>query len=389
MIFEIHKTDSGSRARRGTLHTAHGTVETPVFMPVGTQATVKAMTPLELEELGAQIILGNTYHLNLRPGMDIMREAGGLHRFMGWNHAILTDSGGFQVFSLAKLGKKTREGMLFQSHIDGSPMFMGPAESMAIQRTLGSDIAMAFDECTPWPATWDEAHRSLELTLEWAKACREQERAPGQLVFGIVQGSTYQDLREKAVDAIAALDFDGIAVGGVSVGESEADMVRVLRYCAPVLPVEKPHYLMGVGTPRQIIEGILNGIDMFDCVLPTRMGRNGSAYTPQGTLPIKAAVYKEDFTPIQEGCPCYACRHFTKAYIRHLLNVNEILGARLMTIHNLHFFIELARKARKHLEDGTFQTFAQNVISTYPEAAKDGNGEDSRNESGSDSPKRH
>ncbi len=368
MAFSVKCRDLHSRARRGELLTAHGTVQTPVFMPVGTQATVKAMAPNELRDMGAQIILGNTYHLNLRPGMDIMRAAGGLHRFMAWDRAILTDSGGFQVFSLSKLGKKTAEGVHFQSHIDGTRLFMGPVESMAIQRDLGSDIAMVFDDCTAWPATWDEAQRSLDLTLRWAATCREQPRALGQQVFGIVQGSVFPDLREKAVKAISELDFDGIALGGVSVGEPEAEMVKVLHTCAPLLPADKPHYLMGVGTPRQLILGVMNGIDMFDCVLPTRMGRNGSAYIPTGTLPIKAGVYKEDFTPIQEGCGCYACQNFTRAYIRHLLNTNEILGARLMTTHNLFFFLDLMRQAREHLEKGDFQPFAEKILRLYPEA---------------------
>ncbi len=368
MSFDILRTDPTSRARRGCLHTAHGDVQTPIFMPVGTQGTVKALSNRELDEMGAQIILGNTYHLNLRPGMDLMAKAGGLHKFMNWPKAILTDSGGFQVFSLAKLRKKTRDGVWFQSHIDGSKLFMGPAESMAIQKTIGSDIAMCFDECTPWPATHREAEESLELTLRWAKMCREQPRAEGQMVFGIVQGSVYEDLRRHSVEELVKMDFDGIAVGGVSVGESEELMVNVMDYCAPVLPPEKPHYLMGVGTPRQLILGILRGIDMFDCVLPTRVGRNGSAYTPHGTIPIKAARYKEDFTPIQEGCQCYACQHHTKAYIRHLLHVNEILGARLMTIHNIHFFLNLTRQAREHLENGTFPAFAQSILDAYPPA---------------------
>ncbi len=372
MTFCVLKRDAGgSLARRGVLTTAHGDVQTPVFMPVGTVATVKAMSPAELEELGAGIILGNTYHLNLRPGMDIMAQAGGLHRFMSWPHAILTDSGGFQVFSLSRLGKKTPDGVHFQSHLDGRPLFMGPVESMAIQRTLGSDIAMAFDECTEYPATHERAEESLETTLRWERMSLEQPHAPGQMVFGIVQGSVYPDLRERSVREIAALGFDGIAVGGVSVGEDERKMVDVLQVCGPILPPERPHYLMGVGTPRQIILGILNGIDMFDCVLPTRMGRNGSAYTPEGTIPIKAARYATDFSPIQEGCSCYACRHFTRAYIRHLLNANEILGARLMTIHNLHFFLDLMRRVREALDEGTFAALAQDVLAHYPEMLKD------------------
>ncbi len=368
MNFTILKKDVGSLARRGVLHTAHGDVQTPVFMPVGTQASVKAMSNLEIEQLGAEIILGNTYHLNLRPGMELMRLAGGLHAFMNWHKAILTDSGGFQVFSLSKLGKKNRDGIFFQSHLDGSRLFMGPRESMEIQRILASDIAMVFDECTAWPVSWDEARLSLETTLRWACESRQQPRAEGQLVFGIVQGSTYADLRLRAVEEISALDFDGIAIGGVSVGEPEKSMLEVLDICSPALPPQLPHYLMGVGTPRQLIAGILRGIDMFDCVLPTRLGRNGSAYTATGTIPVKAARYKDDFTPIQEDCGCYACRNHSKAYIRHLLHTGEILGARLMTTHNLYFFINLMRQARQHLEQGTFAPFAANIMQTYPEA---------------------
>ena len=371
MTFTVLKNDSGGTlARRGVLTTRHGNVQTPVFMPVGTQGTVKAMAPNELEEMGAEIILGNTYHLNLRPGMDIMSQAGGLHKFMGWNRAILTDSGGFQVFSLSKLNKKTLDGVHFQSHIDGSPLFMGPVESMAIQRIIGSDIAMAFDECTPYPVSHSDAEKSLELTLRWERISSEQPHAEGQMLFGIVQGSVYEDLRRHSIEELSKMPFDGIAVGGVSVGESEEEMVKVLRICGPLLPKDKPHYLMGVGTPRQMVLGIMNGIDMFDCVLPTRMGRNGSAYTPYGTIPVKAGKYKEDFTPILEGCGCYACRHFTKAYIRHLLNTNEILGSRLMTIHNLHYFVNLMREIRASLEDGTFGRLAEDVLKNYPEMTK-------------------
>ena len=367
-IFEVIEKVTECRARRGVLHTAHGDVQTPVFMPVGTLGTVKAMSQRELEELDAQIILGNTYHLNLQPGLDIISKAGGLHKFMNWNHPILTDSGGFQVFSLAKLGKTTPEGVHFQSHLDGSRLFMGPKESMHIQKVLGSDIAMAFDECTAWPATHDKAKKSLELTMRWAEECLKQPRADGQLRFGIVQGSVFQDLREMAAKEIGGMDFEGTAVGGVSVGEPETDMLKALDYVAPFLPEGKPHYLMGVGTPRQIVEAIMRGIDMFDCVLPTRMARNGSAYTPQGTIPVKAARYKEDFTPIMEDCQCYTCRNFTKAYIRHLLHCGEILGARLMTIHNLHFFLTLASDIRTSIEQGTFMEFAAKVIADYPEA---------------------
>jgi queuine tRNA-ribosyltransferase len=351
--FTVLSTDPRTLGRRGVLRTAHGVVQTPVFMPGGTQATVKAMAPCELEDMGAEIILGNTYHLTIRPGVEIVAGAGGLHRFMGWNRAILTDSGGYQVFSLSKLRKLRPDGVEFQSHVDGKRLFLGPREAMAVQRQLGSDICMAFDECTHYPCTHEEAERSLDLTLRWAALCREQERAPGQLVFGIVQGALYQDLRERAVAGIAALEFDGIAVGGVSVGETEAQMVQVLDWVAPHLPPAAPHYLMGVGTPRQLVLGVARGIDMFDCVLPTRVGRNGSAFTLTGTIPVKAGRYKNDYTPIDPDCTCYACRHFTRAYIRHLLNVNEILGSRLMTVHNLHTYLELMRRIRSHLDAGT------------------------------------
>ena len=360
--FTVLSTDARTRARRGALQTAHGVLQTPAFMPVGTQATVKAMAPCELAAMGAEIILGNTYHLTIRPGIEIIAAAGGLHRFMGWDGAILTDSGGYQVFSLRNLRKRRPDGVEFQSHVDGKRLFLGPREAMAIQRQLGSDVAMTFDECTPYPCTHTEAQRSLDLTLRWAALCRQQDRAPGQLVFGIVQGALFQDLRAQAVAGIADLDFDGIAVGGVSVGETEAQMVAVLDWVAPLLPPARPHYLMGVGTPRQLVLGVARGIDMFDCVLPTRVGRNGSAFTLTGTIPVKAGRYKDDFTPIDPDCECYACRHFSKAYIRHLLNVNEILGSRLMTVHNLHTYLELMRRIRAHLEAGTFADFAEDFL---------------------------
>lgn len=364
-VFTVHATDAASRARLGMLHSAHGDVPTPAFMPVGTQGSVKAMSPLELAGMDVRILLGNTYHLNLRPGMDIIRKAGGLHRFMGWDGAILTDSGGYQVFSLSKLRELTPDGVRFQSHIDGTSLFLGPGEAMAIQRDLGSDIAMVFDECTPYPATHDEAEESLRLTTRWARGCREQPRAPGQLVFGIVQGGVFEDLRVRAVETTAALGFDGIAVGGVSVGEPEAEMLRVLDWVAPVLPDTVPHYLMGVGTPRQLVAAVGRGIDMFDCVLPTRLARNGSAYTMTGTIPVKAGRYKDDMRPIEEGCTCYTCTHFSRAYVRHLLNVNEILGSRLMTTHNLHVYLTLMAQVREHLAAGTFGDFHDGFVAQW------------------------
>ncbi len=355
MAFAITARSSDCRARRGVLTTAHGTVQTPVFMPVGTRGSVKAMAPRELEELGAEIILGNTYHLFLRPGLEIMTLAGGLHKFSDWQHSILTDSGGFQVFSLSNLRKIEPDGVRFASHIDGTRFFLGPVESMHIQRTLNSDIVMAFDECTPFPATHAEAEKSLAMTLRWERMSFEQPLNPGQLRFGIVQGSVYRDLREQSARELGAIDFDGYSIGGLSVGESEETMFECLDWTVPELPDGKPHYLMGVGTPKQIVEGVARGIDMFDCVMPTRLARHGSAFVGNGrTIPIKAGRYARDFTPIEEGCDCYACTHFTKAYIRHLMNVGEILGLRLVTIHNIAYFMRLMRRVRAAIENDTF-----------------------------------
>jgi len=368
MSFRTLACDPQTNARRGVLRTAHGEVQTPVFMPVGTQATVKAASPRELEELGVEVLLGNTYHLNLRPGVDVIRGAGGLHAFMGWPRAILTDSGGYQIFSLAKLRKVEPEGVRFQSHVDGSEFFLGPREAMAIQRQLGSDVAMVLDECTPHPATHEQAEESLELTLRWARTCRDQAPAPGQMVFGIVQGGLYCDLRETAAAELATMDFDGYAIGGLSVGEPEAEMLRVLDRTAPALPPDKPRYLMGVGQPHQLVAAVARGVDMFDCVLPTRVARNGSAYTAGGCIPIKAGRFKADFQPIEPGCVCYACRNFTRAYVRHLLNVNEILGHRLMTIHNLHHYLSLMRTIREHLESGTFREFHDRFLAATQRA---------------------
>ena len=343
-------------ARRGVLTTRRGTVQTPVFMPVGTRASVKAMSPAELEELGAEIILGNTYHLFLRPGMELMAKAGGLHRFSSWKRSILTDSGGFQVFSLATLRKMEPDGVRFASHIDGTRFFLGPRESMAIQRTLDSDIVMAFDECTPYPATFERAEKSLAVTTRWERMSREQPLNDGQIRFGIVQGSVYPELRKRAAESLVEIGFDGYAIGGVSVGESEPEMMLAVDAAAPHLPDNAPRYLMGVGTPRQIVESVARGVDMFDCVMPTRLGRHGSAFVGGGgTIPVKAGRYADDFTPIDPECSCYACRNFTKAYIRHLFNVGEILGVRLVTLHNLHYFLNLMRRIRASIENGTFE----------------------------------
>ncbi|MBQ4106088.1 MAG: tRNA guanosine(34) transglycosylase Tgt [Lentisphaeria bacterium] len=353
-FFELLGRCPVTGARRGRLTTAHGTVETPVFMPVGTRATVKAMTPDEVADLGAEIILGNTYHLFLRPGNEIMAKAGGLHRFSNWNRAILTDSGGFQVFSLSKLRKITPDGVRFASHIDGTRFLLGPRESMNIQRILGSDIVMAFDECTPFPATFRQAEKSLEMTLRWERMSFEQPLQDHQFRFGIIQGSVYPELRLRCCEELTKVGFDGFSIGGLSVGEPEEEMFHVLDVTAPALPVEKPRYLMGVGTPKQIVEAVARGIDMFDCVMPTRLGRHGTAFVGTGTIPVKAGRYAEDFSPLDPDCTCYTCRHFTKAYLRHLFNVGEILGIRLLTIHNLHYYINLMRRIRTAIENGTF-----------------------------------
>ena len=353
--FDCICRDSSSLARRGVVHTRRGDIQTPVFMPVGTRGSVKAVSPRELDELGAQIILGNTYHLFLRPGLEIIGAAGGLHKFISYNKPILTDSGGFQVFSLANLRKIMPDGVKFASHIDGTRFFLGPVESMHIQRTLDSDIVMAFDECTPYPATFEQAEKSIAITRRWETMSREQPLNDGQLRFGIVQGSVFPELRRRSALDIAEIGFDGYAIGGVSVGESEPEMYSAVESAMPYVPDDAPHYLMGVGTPRQIVENVARGIDMFDCVLPTRMGRHGSAYVGNGALlPVKAGRFAKDFTPIDENCTCYACRNFTRAYIRHLLNVNEILGMQLVTVHNLHYYLNLASRIRTSLENGTF-----------------------------------
>lgn len=364
-MFELLKTDPSSRARLGRLATRHGVVETPVFMPVGTQASVKALDPRELREMGTQILLGNTYHLSIRPGLEILREAGGLHRFMNWPHPILTDSGGFQVFSLARIRKIRAHGVEFRSHLDGSLLFLGPQEAMDIQRQLGSDIAMAFDECPPHTASPREKRAAVERTIRWARECREQPRGDGQLVFGIVQGGTDAHLRTDCARALVDLDFDGYAIGGVSVGEPEPEIFRAVELTEPHLPAAKPRYAMGLGTPAQLVELVARGVDMFDCVLPTRVARNGTAFTQRGTVSIKGGFNKADFRPIEEGCTCFACRHFSRAYLRHLLNVNEILGLRMLSVHNSHMFLALMAQMRAHLAQGSFAEFRRDFVAHY------------------------
>lgn len=370
-MFELLSTDPHSSARCGSVITPHGVVETPVFMPVGTQGTVKAIHPDELRAIDAQIILGNTYHLFVRPGMEIMKEAGGLHRFMNWSGPILTDSGGFQVFSLAKIRRLKEEGCYFNNHVDGTPMFLGPETAMEIQAALGSDIAMLFDECTPYPCEHGEAKKSLELTLRWARRCRgwidqNKPKTAGkpQLHFGIIQGSVYQDLRERSAREMVAMGFDGYAIGGLSVGEPEEDMMKIADWVCPLLPQNQARYAMGLGTPPQMIELIARGIDMFDCVLPTRLARNGTAFTMDGTINLRNAKYARDFTPITEDTHPL-CQGFSRAYIRHLVNTQEILGLRLISLHNLHFYTSLASRARKAIQQGCFAEFRAEVKSRY------------------------
>ncbi len=364
-MFELFKTDESSRARLGRLTTPHGVVETPVFMSVGTQGSVKALDPRELREAGTQIILGNTYHLNIRPGLEIIRAADGLHRFINWMGPILTDSGGFQVFSLASIRKIQTHGVEFRSHLDGSLLFLGPKEAMAIQATLGSDVAMVFDDCPPHTATAREIRSAVERTMRWAKECREQPRANGQKVFGIVQGGIQAAMREECAKALVALDFDGYAIGGVSVGEPEPEMMRAVEMTEPFLPANKPRYAMGLGTPAQMVELVARGVDMFDCVLPTRVARNGTAFTRRGSISIKAGACKSDFRPIEDDCDCFACRHFTRAYLRHLLNVGEILGLRMLSVHNTRMYLRTMEQMRSAIANGTFAEFRKDFVSNY------------------------
>jgi queuine tRNA-ribosyltransferase len=362
-MFELLSTDSASKARRGRLTTAHGVIETPIFMPVGTQGTVKAVSPAELKELKAQIILGNTYHLFVRPGMEVMRHFGGLHKFMSWDGPILTDSGGFQVFSLAKLRKITDQGVHFQNHLDGSPCFLGPREAMEIQATLGSDIAMVFDECPPYPCEYDYAARSLERTLTWAAQCKEVP-TPG-MKFGIVQGATFPELRRQSAEALVQIGFDGYAIGGVSVGEPQREMLAAVDSSEPFLPADKPRYAMGLGTPPQMLEMIARGVDMFDVVLPTRIARNGTAFTARGTIHLKNAPFAFDHGPIEEGCTCPACRQFSRGYLRHLVKSEEILGLRLLSLHNLHFYLNLMARARAEIAADKFNAFRNEFVANY------------------------
>ena len=355
MKFELLGTDG--RVRRGRLSFARGVVETPVFMPVGTYGTVKAMTPEELEGLGARIILGNTFHLMLRPGEAIVEAHGGLHGFMHWERPILTDSGGFQVWSLAQLRKITEEGVRFASPVDGSPVFLGPERSMEIQRALGADIVMAFDECTPYPATEHEARQSMELSLRWAARCREAHGDNPAALFGIMQGGMYAALRRGSLAGLLELGFDGYALGGLSVGETAEEREAVIEAVEPAMPADRPRYLMGVGTPEDLVESVARGMDMFDCVMPTRHARNGYLFTRHGTLRIRNARHRDDTGPLDPECGCYTCRHYSRAYLKHLERCNEILGARLNTIHNLHYYLDLMAQMRAAIEAGRFEAW--------------------------------
>ena len=346
--FSITATDGV--ARRGVLELAHGKVDTPAFMPVGTYGTVKAMSPAELADLGTQIVLGNTFHLWLRPGVDVIAAHGGLHRFMGWQGPILTDSGGFQVWSLGPLRKITEEGVGFQSPVNGDPCFLSPEESMRIQRALNADIAMVFDECTPYPAEFEQARDSMRLSLRWAERSRCAHEGNENALFGIVQGGMHEAFRDESLAGLTQVDFDGYAIGGLSVGETKREMMRILKHTAPQMPAEKPRYLMGVGTPDDIVAAVAAGIDMFDCVLPTRNARNGWVFTRRGMVKLRNARYRDDLAPLDDECGCYACRHFTRAYLHHLQRVNEILGARLNTLHNLYYYHELMRGLRRAIE---------------------------------------
>jgi queuine tRNA-ribosyltransferase len=349
--FEILKKDEATRARLGKVHTAHGVFHTPAFIPVGTQGTVKALTPEELREMGAEIILSNTYHLYLRPGHERIRGLGGLHRFMHWDYPLLTDSGGFQVFSLNALVKISEEGVQFQSHLDGSRHEITPEKAVEIQEALGADIIMCLDECTPYPAGHTETERSMDLTLSWSQRCRDSRRRDDQALFGIVQGGMYPDLRKRCVEALGGMGFDGYAIGGVSVGESKEMMHEVVSQTAPLLPLDQPRYLMGVGTPLDMARAVLQGVDMFDCVLPTRNARNGMLFTRGGRLAIKNARFADDDSPVEPGCSCYTCRHYSRAYLRHLYLAQEILAMRLNTVHNLHFYLDFMGQLRQAIAE--------------------------------------
>ncbi|MBR3904639.1 MAG: tRNA guanosine(34) transglycosylase Tgt [Clostridia bacterium] len=365
VTFELIKTCKQSGARLGIVHTPHGDIPTPIYMPVGTQATVKAMTPREMEEINTKIMLSNTYHLHLRPGEQLVKEAGGIHKFMSWNKPVLTDSGGFQVFSLAALRKITEEGVSFRSHLDGSKRFISPEVSMDIQMALGSDIAMAFDVCSPYPCDHRTAEEAMHRTHRWAERCKKHHTREDQALFGIVQGAFYDDLRIESAKTLADMDFPGYGIGGLSVGEPKPIMYDMLEKIEPYMPKNKPRYLMGVGTPDCFLEGVLRGVDMFDCVLATRIARNGTCFTKNGRLVIRNAAYAHDFGPIEEGCDCYACQNFSRAYIRHLFKAQEITGGRLASIHNLRFLIRMMEEIRQAILEDRFLDYRKSFYENY------------------------
>ena len=365
VTYELLHIDKITGARRGVVHTPHGDIQTPILMPVGTQATVKSMTVEELKENGAQIILSNTYHLYLRPGEKIVKEAGGLHNFMRWDRPILTDCGGFQVFSLSDLRTISEDGVEFKSHLDGSKHFFSPEKVMQIEEDLGADIIMSFDECCPYPSTYEYTKNSMERTTRWAKRCKEAHKTTNQALFGIIQGGFYEDLREKSAKDLIELDFPGYAIGGISVGEPKEEFIKMLKFTAPLMPENKPRYLMGVGSPDYLLEAAMAGIDMCDCVLPTRIARNGTAMTSHGKVVVRNATYAEDFTPLDPECDCYTCRNYTRAYIRHLVKCNEILGVRLLSIHNIKFLTNLMERVRMEIENDNLANFVKEFYKKY------------------------
>jgi len=366
ITYELLHQCKQTGARRGVIHTPHGDIQTPVFMPVGTQATVKSMTPEELKEVNAQIILSNTYHLFLRPGHELVKEAGGLHSFMNWDRPILTDSGGFQVFSLGQLRKISEEGVEFQSHLDGSKKFLSPEKAIEVENALGADIAMAFDECCPYPSTYEYTKKSMERTTRWAERCKKAHtRSKDQGLFGIIQGGFYKDLRKQSAEDLIKLDFPGYAIGGISVGEPKEEFLEILKYTTPLMPENKPRYLMGVGTPDYLIEAAIAGIDMCDCVLPTRIARHGTALTSQGKVVVRNGTYEHDFSKLDPECDCYTCKNYTRAYIRHLIKTNEILGIRLLSIHNIKFLTGLMDKVRIEIENDNLANFRDEFYRKY------------------------
>ena len=364
VTYELLHIDKTTGARRGVVHTPHGDIQTPIFMPVGTQATVKSMTVEELKENGAQIILSNTYHLYLRPGEKLVKKAGGLQKFMRWDRPILTDCGGFQVFSLSDLRTISEEGVEFKSHLDGSKHFFSPEKVMQIEEDLGADIIMSFDECCPYPSTYEYTKNSMERTTRWAKRCKEAHKT-NQALFGIIQGGFYEDLREKSAKDLIELDFPGYAIGGISVGEPKEEFLKMLKFTAPLMPENKPRYLMGVGSPDYLLEAAMAGIDMCDCVLPTRIARNGTAMTSHGKVVVRNATYAEDFSPLDPECDCYTCRNYTRAYIRHLVKCNEILGVRLLSIHNIKFLTNLMERVRIEIENDNLANFVKDFYKKY------------------------